>query len=193
MKTTLLLTAILFGSQLAFAHNDPTSSTAKIAELSAHRADRLVALGKIDGAFLTRTETIEVTAVAGPAPIAYRSVVSQTQPQSGQPIQLELQFDHDGKPLSFKVLSGGTAGADMMWSPKNAGDLIENGMHYVLDNSSDAMIAPYFKDFTKLVLIKGTLTGKDVGLVQVTASSQAKRLNIYVNLDGTLNSVAVEP
>ncbi len=193
MKTTLLLTAMLFGSQLAFAHNDPTISTAKIAELSAHRADRLIALGKIDGAFVTRTETIEVTAVAGPAPVAYKSIVSQTQPQSGQPIQLELQFDHDGKSLSFKVLTGGIAGADMMWSPKNAGELIENGMHYVLDNSSNATIAPYFKDFTKLVLVKGSLAGKDVGLVQVTASSQAKRLNVYVNLDGTLNSVAVEP
>lgn len=193
MKTTLLLTAILFGSQFAFAHNDPAISTAKIAELSAHRADRLIALGKIDGAFVTRTETIEVTAVAGPAPVAYKSIVSQTQPQSGQPIQLELQFDHDGKPLSFKVLSGGTAGADMMWSPKNAGELIENGMHYILDNSTNSTVAPYFKDFTHLVLVKGTLTGKDVALVQVTASSQAKRLNIYVNLDGTLNSVAVEP
>lgn len=193
MKNALLLTAILFGSQLAFAHTDPTISTAKIAELSAHRADRLIALGKIDGAFVTRTETIEVTAVAGPAPVAYKSIVSQTQPQSGQPIQLELQFDHDGKSLSYKVLSGGTAGPDMQWAPKSAGTLIENGMHYVLDNSTDATIAPYFKDFTKLVLIKGTLTGKDVGLIQITASSQAKRLNVYVNLDGTLNSVAVEP
>ena len=193
MKTTLLLTAILFGSQLAFAHVDPKISTAKIAELSAHRADRLVARGEIDGAFVTRTEAIEVTAVSGPAPVAYKSIVSQTQPQSGQAIQLELQFDHDGKPLSFKVLAGGTAGPDMQWSPKNAGELIENGMHPILDNSTDATIAPYFKDFSNLVLVKTTLAGKDVALIQITASTQPKKLNVYVNLDGSVNSIAVEP
>ncbi len=193
MKNAFLLTVALLASQFAAAHNDTTISTAKIAELSAHRADRLIALGKIDGSFVTRTETIEVTTVAGPAPVAYKSIVSQTQPQSGQPIQLELQFDHDGKPLSYKVLSGGIAGPDMQWSPKNAGELIENGMHPILDNSADATIAPYFKDFSNLVLVKGTLAGKEVALVQITASSQAKKLNVYVNLDGSINSIAVEP
>lgn len=192
MRTALLLTTILMGSTLAFAHNDPTISTAKIAELSAHRADRLVALGKIDAAFVQKIEHIEVTKLTSGA-AAYKSIVTQTQPQTGSPLQLELQFDHDGKPLSFKVLAGGTAGADMGWSPKSAGELVENGMHYVIDNSANATVAPYFNDFTNLVLVKGTLGGKDVALLQVTASSQAKPLNIYVNLDGTINSVVVGP
>lgn len=192
MKTALLLTTLLMGSTLAFAHNDPTISTAKIAELSAHRADRLVALGKIDAAFVQKIEHIEVTKLTSGA-AAYKSIVTQTQPQTGAPLQLELQFDHDGKPLSFKVLAGGAAGADMGWSPKSAGELVENGMHYVIDNSANATVAPYFNDFTNLVLVKGTLGGKDVALLQVTASSQAKPLNVYVNLDGTINSVVVGP
>lgn len=192
MKNALLVIAMVFGSQFALAHDNSTISTAKIAELSAHRVDRLVTLGKIDAAFVSKIERIEVVA-GGMAPVAYKAVVSQTHPQSGTPLQLELQFDHDGKPLSFKVLSGGTAGADMQWTPKNAGELIENGMHYVLENAADATVAPYFKDFSSLVLVKGTLVGKAVALVQVAASSQAKRLNIYVNLDGSLNSVEVEP
>ncbi len=192
MRTALLLTAALIGSSLAFAHNDPTISTAKIAELSAHRADRLVALGKIDAAFVQKIDHIEVTKLSSGA-AAYKSIVTQTQPQAGSALQLELQFDHDGKPLSFKVLAGGTAGPDMGWSPKSAGELVENGMHYVIDNSANATVAPYFNDFTNLVLVKGTLGGKDVALLQVTASSQAKPLNIYVNLDGTINSVVVGP
>lgn len=192
MRTALLLTAALIGSSLAFAHNDPTISTAKIAELSAHRADRLVALGKIDAAFVQKIDHIEVTKLSSGA-AAYKSIVTQTQPQTGTPLQLELQFDHDGKPLSFKVLAGGTAGPDTGWSPKSAGELVENGMHYVIDNSANATVAPYFNDFTNLVLVKGTLGGKDVALLQVTASSQAKPLNIYVNLDGTINSVVVGP
>lgn len=192
MKTALLLTTILMGSTLAFAHSDPTITTAKIAELSAHRADRLVALGKIDAAFVQKIEKIEVTKLSGGA-AAYKSIVSQTQPQTGSPLQLELQFDHDGKPLSFKVLAGGTSGPDLGWSPKSAGELVENGMHYVLDNSADGTISPYFNDFTNLVLMKDTLGGKDVALLQVIASSQSVPLNVFVDLDGTINSVVVGP
>ncbi len=191
MKTALLLTVILMGSTLAFAHNDPTISTAKIAELSAHRADRLVALGKINAAFVQKIEHIEVTKLSSGA-AAYKSIITQTQPQTGTALQLELQFDHDGKPLSFKVLAGGSAGPDMGWSPKSAGELIENGMHYIIDNSTDATVAPYFNDFTNLILIRSKLGGKDVALLQVTASSQAQPLNIYLNLDGTINSVGTE-
>lgn len=187
-----LLTALLIGSSFAIAHEDPSITTAKIAELSAHRADRLVALGKIDTSFVQRMEKIEVVKITS-GPAAYKSIVSQTQPQAGAPLQLELQFDHDGKPLSFKVLAGGTAGSDLQWSPKSAGELIENGMHYVLDNKTNPAIAPYFSDFTDLVLVKGVLGGKDVALVQVVSATQQKALNVYVNLDGSINSVEVAP
>lgn len=190
MKFVVLLASVLLGSQMAFAQ---TVSKAKVAELSAHRIDRLVTLGKIDAAFLKRVEKIEVTEVAGPAPVAYKSVSTQTLPTSGQPIQLELQFDKDGKPLSFKVSTGGVAGPDLGWSPKNAGELIENGMHYVLDNNTNATVVPYFKDFTSLDLTMGTLAGKMVAQVQVLSSAQTQKLNIYVNLDGSLNSTAIVP
>lgn len=193
MKITLLLTIALLSAQFAGAHNDPTMSKAKIAELSAHRADRLVALGKIDAAFVKNIEKIEVVDVLNAAPVAYKTLVSQAQPQSGSPLQLELQFDHDGKPLSFKVLPGGTSGAVTQWPAKVAGELIENGMHYVLENSANAMVTPYFKDLSGLIIVKGSLAGKDVALLQIASSSQTKKLNIYVNLDGTLNSVSMEP
>lgn len=192
MKIKFLIAALLTAPIMGLAHDDPKISTAKIAELSAHRSDRLVALGKIDASFVQKMDNIEVTKLSG-GPAAYKAIVSQTQPQTGSPLQLELQFDHDGKPLSFKVLAGGSAGPDMQWSPKSAGELIENGMHYIIDNSTNGTIAPYFSDFTNLVLVKGTLSGKEIALVQVTANSQAKPLNVYVNLDGTINSVVVGP
>ena len=187
-----ILVATLLGSTLAIAHEDPSITTAKIAELSAHRTDRLVVLGKIDASFVQKMEKIEVIKITS-GPAAYKAIVSQTQPQTGTPLQLELQFDHDGKPLSFKVLAGGIAGSDMQWSPKSAGELVENGMHYVLDNKTNPSIAPYFSDFTSLVLVKGVLGGKDVALVQVASATQAKTLNVYVNLDGSINSVEVAP
>lgn len=192
MKHVLLVVAALLVSQFANAHSDPTMSKAKVAELSAHRIDRLVALGKIDAAFLKRVEKIEVMEVSGPAPVAYMSMSTQTQPASGQAIGLDLQFDHDGKPLSYKVSTGGVAGPDMAWAPKNAGELIENGMHYVLENATTASVAPYFKDFSSLALVKGVLAGRSVALLQVRSSSVPKTLKIYMNLDGTLISTAIE-
>lgn len=190
MKFVVLFASVILGSQMAFAQ---AVTKAKIAELSAHRIDRLVTLGKIDGAFLKRIEKIEVTDMSGPAPVAFKSVATQTLPTSGSAIQLELQFDKDGKPLSFKVSTGGIAGADLGWTPKNAGELIENGMHFVLDNSTDATVAPFFNDFSSLDLIKGTLAGKDVAQIQVQSSALKQKLNVYVNLDGSLNSTAVVP
>ena len=68
MKKLLLITASLLISATALAHDDPKISMAKIAELSAHRVDRLVALNKIDATFLKKLEKIEVIRVAGPAP-----------------------------------------------------------------------------------------------------------------------------
>lgn len=193
MKHLLLIAAVLLVSQFANAHSDPAMSKAKVAELSAHRIDRLVALGKIDAAFLKRVEKIEVMEVSGPAPVAYMSMSTQTQPTSGQAIQLDLQFDHDGKPLSYKVSAGGVAGPDSGWSPKNAGELIENGMHYVLENATNATVAPYFKDFSSLTLVKAVLAGRNVALLQVRSSAVSKKLKIYLNLDGTLISTAIEP
>ena len=193
MKNALLVTLVLMTTQFASAHVDPSISKGKIAELSAHRADRLVALGKIDGSFVKNVQKIEVVEVQNAAPVSYKVLVSQVQPQAGTPMQLELQFDHDGKPLSFKVLAGGTAGAMTQWPSKSAGELIENGMHYILENTSSATIAPYFKDFSNLVLLKGSLAGTDVALIQVSAQNQTKKLNIFVNLDGTMNSAVLEP
>ncbi len=190
MKFALLFASVLLGSHVALAQS---VSKAKIGELSAHRIDRLVTLGKIDGSFQKRLSKIEVTEVSGPAPVAFRSVSSQTQPTSGQAMQLELQFDKDGKPLSFKSLTGGVAGPDLGWSPKNAGELVENGMHFVLDKGTDAAIAPYFKDFSSLDLVKGSLAGKDVAVLQVHSSAQTQTLYVYVNLDGSLNSTAIVP
>lgn len=185
-----LLISLFLGSTFAIAHEDPSITSAKIAELSAHRIDRLVALGKVDASFAQKMEKIEVTKLSS-GPAAYKSTVTQTQPQAGTPLKMELHFDHDGKPLSFKILAGGSAGPDMQWAPKSAGELIEYAMHYVLENSSNATVAPYFASLSHLVLVKGSLNAKTVALVQIISTTQEKPLNVYMNLDGSINSVAV--
>lgn len=193
MKTLLVALALTLTSLTVFAHDGGKISLAKAAELAAHRIDRLVALNKIDAGFLKKLDMVEAMAVVNADPVAYRAVVSQTMPTTGTPLQVEILSDHDGKPLSFKLLTGGTAGADPQWPDKDAGSLIENGMHYVLENNTTPMVAPYFNGFTSLRLAKGTLGAQTVATLVLKSSTQAQKLNIYLKLDGTFISAEVVP
>lgn len=185
----LILTALMALAPLAaFAQVTP----AKVAELAAHRIDRLVTLGKIDAAFSTRVEKIEVMA-AGPAPVAFKSVISQTQPAQGAPIQLEILFDAAGKPLSFKVVAGGVAGPDPKWTGKGPVSLFENSLHEVLENADDAEIAPFNTGLTSVTLVKGTFNGMEMSRAQVISSATTKKLNVYLMLDGSFMSSEIIP
>ena len=71
MKTKLfaLVTGILIATQLVFAEEVASGiAKAKVAELTAHRIDRLVSLNKIDNLFLTKTAKFEITVVQNQAP-----------------------------------------------------------------------------------------------------------------------------
>lgn len=193
MKTLLsLLTGAVLAGSFAFAATE-TMTTARIAELTAHRLDRLVSLNKIDAAFLKRTEKIEVTAVQNQAPVAFKSLVSQTAPATGSPIQVELSFDASGKPVSFKLISGGVAGPDSGWTGQNSVSLAESSLHYLEANPTDPKLAPFYEGLSSLVLTKGTLKGQTVAQVTVKSTKIAQTLNVYIKLDGTVISSEVVP
>lgn len=187
---TLLVAALVAMAPTAFAQ---TVSSAKIAELTAHRVDRLVQLKKIDPTFNTKLERVEVSQ-AGPAPVAFRSLVSQTMPAQGAPIQLELLFDAAGKPLSFKVLPDGVAGPDPLYNGgKDAVSLLENSLHEALENATDPDIAPFYNSLTSVTLTKGKAQGMDASRAQITSSATTKKLNVYLMLDGMFMSKEIVP
>lgn len=191
MKTTIFSAiALLLSANVSWA---APASKAKVAELTAHRIDRLVALNKIDASFLNRVEKIEVTAVSQ-NPIAFKVRASQTQPENGsQPMQLDLSFDKDGKALAYQVVAGGNAGPDPQWPDKDAATLTENTLHYVLDNANDAKVKKFFDGLTMFTLIKGDLNGTVVARGQVLSSQTTEKLNVYVKLDGTFISAEIVP
>lgn len=191
MKQLIFLTGLLLSISI-FAHpNGPGVTSAKVIELSAHRIDRLVTLGKIDASFLKNLEKMEVTVVQNQSPVYYKVRVSQTQPAQGAPLQLDISYDDDGKPLSFEVLSGGLAGSDAGWTDKDAGSLAENALHYILENNTDAKVALFDKALSSFTLTKGTLNGEIIARGQVLSSLTPDKLNIYVKLDGTFISAEV--
>jgi hypothetical protein len=190
-----LITGLVLGlaSMTSLAHDGGAVSMAKIAELSVHRVDRLVALNKIDAGYWNRIESIEVAHVSGPGKADYRSVISQTAPAGSAALQIELLFDHDGIPLSFKIMNGGVAGMDPQWPGVDAGTLSESGMHYLLDNSTVAKLAPYFNSLATVLLTKANLAGQPVAVLVLTATSQAQKLNVFIKLDGTVISTELAP
>lgn len=194
MKKILTTFATVLMALSANAHTGgPGVSNAKAIELSAHRVDRLVALNKIDASFLKKLDTIEVTVVQNQAPVYYKTRVSQTKPAQGNPLQLEISFDEDGKPLAFQLVPNGVAGADLAWPEKNAGELTENALHYVLENAADSKVTLFDKSATSFALTQGKLNGQTVARGQVTSSATTEKLNIYLKLDGTFISAEVIP
>lgn len=192
MKTKLFALAIgiLTVTQMAFAQEAaPGIVKAKAVELTAHRVDRLVSLNKIDSSFLAKSAKMEVTIVQNQAPAYYKVRVTQTQPASGEAMQMDVVYDGNGKPLSYAVLPGGSAGPDEGWSGVDAITLMENGLHYVLENGEkDANVKPFYTALTTITLAKGQLSGKTVARTQMKSSESALTLNVYVNLDGTFIS-----
>ncbi len=192
MKNLILIasTVLLTFSVLALP-TGPSVTNAKVTELSAHRIDRLVALGKIDASFLKNLEKMEVTVVQNQAPVYFIARVSQTQPAQGAPLQLNISYDQDGKPLSFQIIAGGITGPDAGWTDKDAGSLAENALHYILENNSDAKVALFDKGISSFTLTKGTLNGETIARGQALSTLTTDKLNIYVKLDGTLISAEV--
>lgn len=192
MKTQFftLVMGILTAAQLTFAQEAaPSIVKAKAVELTAHRVDRLVSLNKIDSSFLTKTAKMEVSVVQNQAPAYYKVRVYQTQPASGEAMQMDVVYDGNGKPLSYTVLPGGNPGPDEGWTGVDAVTLLENGLHYVLENGEkDANVRPFYTALTTITLTKGQLNGKTIARTQMKSSESALTLNVYVNLDGTFVS-----
>jgi hypothetical protein len=177
-------------SSMAFAQSIAVS---KAAELTAHRLDRLVVTGKIDAGFTKNLQRFDVTVDASQPPVYFKVRVSQVAPAQGAPLQLDLTFDQMGRPLSYKVVAGGFAGPDSAWPDADSVTLRENALHHMLEMASDIQMKPFYEGLTSLTLTKGTLAGKTVARAQATSSAIAQKMNVYINLDGSFNSMEVVP
>ncbi len=193
MKNLISTFAFLALATAAVAHEDARITSGKILELTAHRVDRLVALKKIDANFLKHMEKIQVSQVENQSPVAYKSLVIQTAPEQGQALQLEVTFDKTGKFVGHKVIEGGVLGADPKWTNADAQTLLENALHYVLDNTANRAIEPYFLTMSEASLSKIQHQGSDAALVKIKATAQAQSLNIYLKLDGKFISYEIAP
>ncbi|HEY8272239.1 MAG TPA: hypothetical protein VIG33_15215 [Pseudobdellovibrionaceae bacterium] len=194
MKKIIIIVCMFMMTVSAFAHPEgPGVSNAKAMELAAHRVDRLVTLGKIEGSFLKQLEKIEIAIVQDQAPIYYKVRISQIPPGQGAPMQLDISFNEEGKALDFQVLSGGVGGPDAGWTGIDAVSLVENALHYILENSGDAKMIPFDKGISSITLSKEMLNGESVAHTQATSNLTSDKLNIYLKLNGSFISAEMTP
>jgi hypothetical protein len=167
---------------------------AKAAELTAHRVDRLVTLSKIDASFLKKAAKIEISSIENTPPAAFRAVVSQTAIAEGTALKLEIIFDGDGKALFFQQLPGGQPGPEPAWPLIDPITLLEDSLHYVLDNgTADSRLAPYLTSLSTVVLSKGQKDGQEIAISTMTSLAQPQKLKVYLKMDGTFISAEVAP
>ncbi|ASD63271.1 hypothetical protein [Bdellovibrio bacteriovorus] len=188
MKSLLTIAAVLMFSVTGLAQE---VTLAKAAELTAHRIDRLVTLGKIDSGFISHLDSIEIAPTADKSAGAFRAVASQTQPETGAALKLEVYFDEKGKALSYQVLPDGEQGPDNAWTEKDAASLMENALHYVLENNGDETVALFDQGLSSIKLIKVQQDGKEMALGVMHSTLTNLTLNVYLNLDGSFVAAEV--
>lgn len=166
---------------------------AKVVELAAHRLDRLVVTKKIDPGFSKNLRNITVKIDATKPPVYFMVTATQSTPAKGTPLQLDISFDQNGRPLAFKQRAGGTPGTDAGWNKASAITLMENGLHHALDMRTDAKVKPYYDSLKSATLTNGSLNGKQVAQVQLATTTATGKMNVYLNLDGSFVSMEILP
>lgn len=187
MKKFLTLTGslLLAGSLAIAAPTSSTVTTAKAAELALHRVGRLVSLKKIDANFVNKFESVEVVGVQNQDPVRFKAVVSQNQPATGKPLQIELTFDEKGKALGFQPIPGGVAGPNTSWTGKDPVTLGEGAFHAYLEHLEHyPELAPFNTGFTNLTIIQGDLNGELVVRALIKSSETKDKLAIFQKLNG---------
>ncbi|MGZ3687637.1 MAG: c-type cytochrome domain-containing protein [Bdellovibrionota bacterium] len=194
MKSTILIIsmlAILSGSE-CFA--DPIGQ-AKAIEQACHRIERLVILKRVDAAFETGAYQLSVQkfSQAAPADPYFKVIALQRPGADGKVSELDLLMDDQGKTLSSSVIAVSPAENTPAWTGVDAITLIENALHYVLDqNSVIAELQPYFRSMTDLTLTQILdASGNPEALVEMRASEVTGVLRMKIKVDGTFDSYLI--
>ena len=192
MKTMI---AVLSLSLLGSIARAETVTLAKAAELTCHRIERLVTLKKIPDTFLNRLYSVQVQAVPAQKPTdpAFRSVSTQVPNSSGQANQLELFLDSTGKALDFRLLSGPDSVNAPVWPDKDPVTLIENSLHYLLDNAGTTLaLQPFLMALSSVVIAPARdAAGNFVARAEMRSTQTRASLEVVLKADGTFSSAQV--
>jgi hypothetical protein len=197
MMTTVVV-LILGGASLAQAHGNTTRGQA--GEMALHRLDKLITLNKVDAAFKTASNQLNVVLkpvdADAPSGTVFGGTVSQVAAVDGSRKAVKLFMDDDGKTLIHKPVDGGDALTPPVWPAKDSISLMQVAMHCLegelIDGNracADNTDLPAFnQDFLTLTLsqIKDAAGAPAGALAEILAEGGKSTLKIHLNLDGTL-------
>lgn len=182
----LSLTFATFSNGSLFAATLP----GKAVELSCHRLERLVTLGKISESFLTKLSTLELTVLQPTKPTdpSFKVVAGQVAGIDGSAQKVQMMLDATGKGIAQNIIVGTESENAPVWHDKDAASLVENSLHYILE-SNNAEAKPFASGFTSLKLnqIKNE-QGKTLARVTMTSKDSAKKFEVTLKEDGTVDS-----
>lgn len=195
----LFLIALCAASAPAFAHNGPAAGPGMVMHNSVHKVEHLVEANKIDQHFQDRAYSFTLSKVqpaAADAPVegpAFKATVSQVPDANGKASTLEILLTDEGKAVSYKEIAGPESRNAPVWPDADALSLLENGMHYVLDNvatkpelkpfnnAMESMTLTQVLDADKRPEAQVVITGKDLKQVLV----------VLLKTDGTVDSAKI--
>ncbi len=201
LKILLLVMASFTALSLnALADGEASITRAKIAELSTHRIERLVSLGRLDEGFLKNLVRVEEIPVPSGIVAKYSMKIDLVPGKAGDGTlaskSIEIDFAEDGKALKDVRLNPGPEPEKApLWTAKDAATLMESALHYVIENGPTKPEIKVFNEaFTKISLSQETTdTGVVVASGLVEAEGTKEKLQILVALDGTFISARLLP
>lgn len=191
MKSTFLAVAlsVLMSGSLAFAED---VTIAKAAELGCHRIERLVDLGRIDEAFLTKFSSLSI-ALDSTNGAKFKWTGLQNAGADGSANTIELMQDGTGKTIGNPNIIAGAEAGSPTWPDKDPVTLTETALHYILENGpSAANVAPFYNALTSAVISQVNQNGETLASVEFKNSENGSILVVLLKLDATFLSATIK-
>ncbi len=189
-----LLTSLLMTTLLAKAE---TLTSAKAAELTCHRIERLVSLKKLNENFLTKLQTLNIEALPSgdPSKVSFQIQSAQVRGGTGPDNVVQFSLDLNGKVLpNEKILSEGpVADKAPVWTDKDPVSLLENSLHYILEEGpKDPKLLPFLKSLKKVSLQQILdASNKPQARVDFWNTENTQALTLILSLKGDIIKSAV--
>jgi len=183
MKKTFLITLMTLFLNVAMAED---INMARAAELACHRIERLVTLRKIDESYLNNFSHLKIELLTQENPESPRFKVTGEQynatAESAKSIILNL--NNEGKTLGH-ILSDGASEVGPVWGTKDPVTLMENSLHFVIENgSSNNEVSHFLVDLSSVSLLQDQTTGQKLVKAKMTNSFDNKILLVWLNIEG---------
>jgi hypothetical protein len=181
--------------------------SAKAAELSCHKLERLLILKKIaktwnekltGGGYNSAFESISVELLAHSQPSeepAFRVTSTQAADGEGKRNSIDVNVDESGTAMDYKETILTSSPKLTRWPQKDPITIAEESLHFVLYLSViQPELLPFFRSLSSLGLSPSkNASGAPVGLASIRSRDTQDRLEVLITMDGKCDAYRIVP